>query len=322
MPKVVRMNRSGALGTAGARPVMLAIAGDSASGKTTLARGLVEAIGAERCTSISVDDYHRYDRAERRQRSITPLNPQSNYIDILEQHLQMLALGQPILKPVYDHATGTLARPEYVVPARFVIVEGLFPLSTELARACFDISVFLDPPEPLRRAWKLARDTAERGYTAEEVERDLAAREPDAAAHIRPQRRHADLVVRFAPTTDPTPGSDGDASLNGPLSAQLLLRPTIAHPPLSAILTDDVGAAMHLTIIRDTDGTPVDALQVHGHAQPEEISLLKKAIWDGVADRRPMPRGLGAISGGQHSEPLAVVQLLLLYHLAQEVYRA
>ena len=47
---------------AGTRPVMLAIAGDSAAGKTTLARGLVEAIGPERCTSICVDDYHRFDR--------------------------------------------------------------------------------------------------------------------------------------------------------------------------------------------------------------------------------------------------------------------
>lgn len=313
--KLMRMTRSRSSDVASLRPVMLAVAGDSASGKTTLARGLVEAMGAERCTSICVDDYHRYDRVERRSLPVTPLHPDCNYIDIMEQHLQMLALGQSILKPVYDHRTGTFARPEYVEPREFVIVEGLFPLFTKLSRACFDISVFLDPPEDIRRAWKLVRDTTQRGYTEAEVQRDLELREPDSAAYIRPQRRSADIVVRFAPVTDT------QRSEELPLSAELLLRPTIQHPPLSHILTDDVRTAMHLKIIRDIDGTPVDALHVHGHAEPEEIKLLQKAIWDGVADKRAMPQGLGEVSPGARSEPLAVTQLLLLYHLVQEVYQ-
>jgi phosphoribulokinase len=321
----MRMNRSRALGPTGVRPVMLAVAGDSGSGKTTLTRGLVEAIGAERCTSICVDDYHRYDRAERRAMAITPLSPQANYIDIMEQQLQMLAMGQPVLKPVYDHATGTITRPEYVEPTEFVIVEGLLPLFTKLSRACFDISVYLDPPEPLRRAWKMTRDTTERGYTAEEVARELALREPDSAAYIRPQQHNADIVVRFAPVSDDDTGGTGGTSTSTvgsePLSAEILLRPTIQHPPLSNILTDDVHTAMHLKIIRDADGTPVDALYIHGRAQPAEIQLLKKAIWDGVVDKRAMPSGLGVTSSGQSNEILAVTQLLLLYHLAQEVYQ-
>ena len=73
----------------------------------------------------------------------------------MEQHLQLLALGRPILKPVYDHSTGQLARPVLVEPREFVIVEGLLPLHTRLARACFDIAVYLDPPEEIRREWKL-----------------------------------------------------------------------------------------------------------------------------------------------------------------------
>ena len=152
--KLMRLRRSESVPEP-PRPVMLAIAGDSAAGKTTLTRGIAEALGADRAIALCVDDYHRYDRAERRGVPFTVLNPECNYISVMEQHLQLLALGRPILKPVYDHSTGTLTRPVLVEPREFVIVEGLLPLHTKLARACFDIAVYLDPPEEIRREWKL-----------------------------------------------------------------------------------------------------------------------------------------------------------------------
>ena len=71
--KLIRMQRAEP-GPAPARPVMLAIAGDSAAGKTTVTRGLVEALGADRCTAVCVDDYHRYDRAERRDLGLSSLH--------------------------------------------------------------------------------------------------------------------------------------------------------------------------------------------------------------------------------------------------------
>ena len=305
--KILRMARSDA--SAPRRPVMLAIAGDSAAGKTTLTKGLVEALGEDRCTSICADDYHAYDRVERKELPFTPLHPDCNHLDIMEQHLQLLAMGRPILKPVYNHATGTLDRPEYVEPKEFVIVEGLHPLSTKLSRACFDVTVFLDPPEEIRHQWKVQRDTAKRGYTAEQVVADLVRREPESAAYIRPQRRYADIVARFAPIesrNDP-PGT--------PLSAELLLRPTIQHPSLAAALTDDHRTAMHLKIMRDADGTPTDCLHVHGHASTEEARQLEKIIWAELEEDGGPPDSLGRITEDQRSEPLAITQLILLYHL-------
>lgn len=306
--KIIKMTRSSTVENK-PRPVMLAIAGDSASGKTTLTKGLVEAIGEDRCTSICVDDYHKYDRAERKELPFTPLHPDCNYMDILEQHLQLLALGRPILKPVYDHRTGTFTRPEYVEPKEFVIIEGLHPLSTKLTRACFDVRVFLDPPEEIRREWKVKRDTGKRGYTVEQVLAELERREPESAAFIRPQRRHADIVVRFAPIAsrqDP-PGT--------PLSAELMLRPTIQHPALASVLTDDHRTAMHLKIMRDQDGTPTDCLHVHGHASTEEAKQLEKVIWEELASNGGPPDKLGEINPGERSEPLALTQLILLYHM-------
>jgi phosphoribulokinase len=289
---------------------MLAIAGDSAAGKTTITSGLVRALGPERCTAVCVDDYHRYDRAERRTMPFTALHPDCNYVDIMEQQLQLLATGHPILKPVYDHHTGTLTRPQYVEPRDFVIVEGLLPLHTKLATACFDVTVYLNPPEDIRTDWKVRRDTTHRGYTREQVLAELARREPESAAFIRPQRRRADIVVRFAPVAqrhDP-PGT--------PLSAELLLRPTIRHPDLSAVLAES-GGSMHLKLTRDEDGRPVDALHIHGYAPSEDSRVLEKTIWAILGEGSELPGVLGDLGDGKRSEPLAVTQLLLLYHLME-----
>ena len=293
------------------RPVVLAIAGDSASGKTTLARGLVAALGPERCTSICVDDYHRYDRSERSALGITPLHPDSNHVDIMEQQLQLVALGRPILKPVYDHASGRLVRPEYVSSREFLIVEGLLPLSTKLARACFDVAVYLDPDEGLRRDWKVSRDVQQRGYTESEVLEELRRREADASSFIAPQRRYADIVVRFSP-------NDGEvqrAAAGTTLSAELLLRPTIRHPALSTVLSDDHRSAVHLKIVRD-DGTPTDLLHVHGSASAEETTRIEKLIWSALQQPGEVPADLG-MTRAARSEPLAITQLILLHHLLQ-----
>ncbi|KWW99467.1 phosphoribulokinase [Carbonactinospora thermoautotrophica] len=307
--KLIRMQRTGDQ-TPARRPIMLAIAGDSAAGKTTLTKGLAEALGSDRITTICVDDYHRYDREERKNLPFTALHPDCNYIEIMEQHLQLLATGQPILKPVYDHNTGQLTRPELVEPREFVIIEGLLPLHTKLMRACFDITVYLDPPEEIRRQWKIRRDTQKRGYTADQVLAELERREPESEAFIRPQRAFADIVVRFAPIAgrnDP-PGT--------PLSAELLLRPTIRHPDLSGVLADSDQRAIHLRLDRDENGRPVDALHIHGYAPREESQVVEKAIWSqlGVNAGDP-PATLGTLDTGERSEPLAITQLLLLYHL-------
>ena len=305
--KMMQMQRADTAPTV--RPTMLGIAGDSAAGKTTLTGGLVEALGAARSTSLCVDDYHRYDRQERASLPFTPLHPDCNYVEIMEQHLQLLATGKPVLKPVYDHSDGTLTRPVLLAPKEFVIVEGLLPLYTKLARACFDVTVFLAPPEDIRTQWKIARDTSKRGYTAERVRAEMQRREPESERFIRPQRRNADIVITFGPIEgreDP-PGT--------PLSATILLRPTIPHPPLSEILAESPSKAMHLKLMRDVDGSPVDALHIHGYAPSEQSTAVAKAIWARLPVKAPLPDGLGRLADGERNEPLRLAQLILLHHL-------
>jgi phosphoribulokinase len=292
----------------GVRPVMLAIAGDSAAGKTTLTRGLVDALGPDRVVSLCVDDYHRYDRTERAEKPFTALHPDCNYVEIMEQHLQLLAAGSAILKPVYNHGNGKLERPVLVEPRRLCIAEGLLPLSTKAARACFDVTVYLDPPENVRQIWKIQRDTGKRGYAEEQVLAELARREPESAEFIRPQRAHADIVVRFDPIE-----SRGESAQHLP-SATILLRPTVPHADVVAIITDDVKKAVHLKLIRDEDGKPVDAIHVHGYAPPELMRPIEEAIWAELDVDEPLPPNLGMLDG-QHNPSIALTQLLLLHHV-------
>jgi phosphoribulokinase len=322
--KVMAMRRArGATEARTRRPVMLAIAGDSASGKTTLTAGLVEALRHLRVTAVCADDYHRYDREERRHLPFTPLHPDCNHIDIMEQHLQLLATGQPILKPVYNHRTGSFGRPELIEPSDIVIVEGLLPIYTKLARACFDVTVYMDPPEDIRQGWKIDRDCRKRGYSVGQVLAELTRREPESAQYIRPQRTHADVVVQFAPLHHGANGANGHThpgrpatgGNDHPLSATLLLRPTIRHPDLSTVLTDDNRRAIHLKLVRDEDGKPVDALHVHGHAPKEHSTEVERHIWKLLGEDDPVPLSLGQLDTGARSEPLALTQLVLLYHL-------
>ena len=209
----------------------------------------------------------------------------------MEQHLQLLALGRPILKPVYDHTAGRLGRPVPVEPRDFVIVEGLLPLHTKLARACFDITVFLDPPEAIRREWKLRRDCKDRGYSPDQVlRRARAARARRRGLHQAAAAvgRHRDQVRSRRRATAPRTDT--------PLSAEILLRPTIVHPDLSHVLTDDDRRTVHLKLIRDSDGRPVDALHVHGYAPREDSEVVEKAIWEQLSmDRQPRRRTAWAI---------------------------
>lgn len=300
-------------GDTGRRPIMLGIAGDSAAGKTTLTAGLVRALGEDRVTSLCSDDYHRYDRTERKELPFTPLHPDCNYLEIMEQHLQLLALGQPILKPIYNHSDGTLDRPVLVEPKEFIIVEGLHPLYSKLSRACFDITVYLDPPESIRRNWKVKRDTTKRGYTEEQVLADLEKREPESEAYIRPQRANADIVIRFSPIEER--GEDE----NDPLSATLLLRPTIEHPDLTQSLEAVPREVMHMKLVRDADGRPVDALHLHAYASEGVSEKVERSLLGqlGLTESGPDVLGKIEVDNGNHSAPLALAQLILVFHLLQ-----
>ncbi|HVW45762.1 MAG TPA: phosphoribulokinase [Solirubrobacterales bacterium] len=285
------------------RPLLLGIVGDSGTGKTTLTRGLVRILGERRATHISGDHYQRLDREQRAEHGITPLHPDGNHLDVLAQHLVHLRAGEPILKPVYRHRDGTFGAAEYVRPADFTIVEGILAFHTEAMCDAFDVRVFLDPPEDLRRRWKVQRDCSRRGYTTDEVLEELDRREADAERFVRPQRRHADIVVAFMP---------GDRGDDEHLDAKVTLRPGLVHPDLSTVLAEGADGGMSPA----RRGEEV-VLWIPGTIEPERSAAIQEAIWDRMQFASHLRNErLGEFTTGtelRRSESLAIVQLLVLY---------
>jgi phosphoribulokinase len=287
------------------RPVILGVVGDSAAGKTTLTRGLVRVLGEENVTHVCTDDYHRYDRKQRAELGITPLHPDCNHLDIIAQHLAHLRRGEPILKPVYRHQDGTFGAPVYVRPERFTLIEGLLGYYLPEMREVFDVRVFLNPPEDLRRRWKVQRDCTRRGYTTDQVLAEIDRREADSEMYIRPQRRYADMLVSFSQS----PGGSEDSQLD----AELILGPELPHPDLMPFVNGDEGGVT----LSDRDGDRV--LRIAGRIEQEHASSIEEAIWERMHFATHLrTRRLGEFTVGtdlHRSETLALVQLLILYHL-------
>jgi phosphoribulokinase len=192
----------------------------------------------------------------------------------------------------------------YVGPQTFTIVEGLLGYYTTEMRDIYDVRVFLAPPEDLRRKWKVDRDCSRRGYTTDQVLAELDRREPDSAAYIRPQERYADLVVSFMPS---------DASAPDRLDADLLLRDGLPHPDLSPFIGN--GARGITLLERGADRH----MRIPGDIERERAAELEEAIWDRLHFATHLrSQRLGEFTVGTElyrSESLALVQLLILYHV-------
>jgi phosphoribulokinase len=290
------------------RPILIAVGGDSGTGKSTLCRGLDRIFGAERIGTICLDDYHALDRVQRKAVNLTALDPRANNFAAMEEDLWALREGHSVTKPVYDHHDGTFAEPERFTAKEIVIVQGLFPLYTRALRQLFDVSVWLDPEPALKLSWKIQRDTLQRGYTEDEVRAEIEKRQPDVKAHIDPQAAYADLRVAF----HRGPGIDGrkDAAT---LSARI--RKGGRFQPLDYSEFASSGTSIR-QINQTTNGFPETLIELDGRIDDATAEAVEDKIWSHMgAHAYARPTKLGEFRDG-HGEThtghaLALAQLLI-----------
>ena len=152
-------------------------------------------------TVICLDDYHKYDRQQRKSNpefpdGITALHKDCQNWDKMAYDVTTLKQGTAVDKPIYNHITGDLDPDEHVSPTPIVIFEGLHPMVDDRVREALDLTIYLDITDDVKFAWKAQRDIAERGATMEEVQAAIDGRKPDFAAFVEPQKEKADIIIQ------------------------------------------------------------------------------------------------------------------------------
>ena len=178
-------------------PRILAVAGGSCSGKSTLAAYLRDYVGADNCRLVRQDDYY-HDIRERGGSPMVNFDiPEALDFDLLRENLMTFKQGQPVALPNYDFTTHQRRTPtEPRNPRPLIIVEGILLLGQPALRDVFDHSVFMRCAPELRLSRRLERDTTERGRSRDDVLRQFHSQvEPAHQAHVSPSQIYADIVI-------------------------------------------------------------------------------------------------------------------------------
>ncbi|MFA5720012.1 MAG: uridine kinase [Acholeplasmataceae bacterium] len=181
------------------KPVIIAVAGGSASGKTTVTSEILEKLDVNSVLTIKHDDYYQdQSHMTLEARYLTNYDhPNSLDNDLLVKHLKQLISGECILKPTYDFVLHTRSeKKERVQPKRVIILEGILILTDKRLRDLSDIKLFVELDDDLRFIRRLNRDILERGRTLESVVNQyLKTVKPMYHQFVEPTKRYADVII-------------------------------------------------------------------------------------------------------------------------------
>lgn len=180
-------------------PLVIAIAGGSGSGKTTVAQAILNRVGRDRIAYLPHDAYYKdlkeLPRIQRDQVNFD--HPNSLETSLLIKHIRALKNNKAVFLPVYDFTTHTRTdRTMRVDPQRVILVEGILIFSEPELRSLFDVKIFVDTDSDLRFIRRLERDITERARTVETVIRQyLTTVRPMHMDFVEPSKRYADVII-------------------------------------------------------------------------------------------------------------------------------
>ncbi len=180
-------------------PVLLGVAGGTGSGKTTVARAILTAVGRSRIAFVPQDSYYR-DIAWSDARPLAEHNfdhPEAFDTPLLVEHLEALKAGQAIEAPRYDFVHHRREeRTQRIEPRAVVLVEGILLYAEPAVRDLLDFKIYVDTDADVRLARRVRRDIAERGRKLDDVLRQyIDTVRPMHLEFVEPSKRWADVIV-------------------------------------------------------------------------------------------------------------------------------
>ena len=192
------------------KPASIGVAGETASGKSTITLDIIETIKSfatefeieDAITRVNTDDYY-YDRSEmvKEAGSFSEFAknydldiPQALELELMSSHIKELLEGKSVYLPKYD-MSGTAKRYDnYTLakPSKIVISEGLFTL-TEKIKDAFDFKIYVDVRSEVQKERFFVR-AAERdlGESAKGIYENASKK---AEIYIKPCKADADIVL-------------------------------------------------------------------------------------------------------------------------------
>lgn len=182
------------------KPLLIGIAGGSASGKSSVAKAIFDHF--EKTNSVVIirqDDYYNNQdhmtMEERRKANYD--HPMSFDYELMHVQLKQLLQGETISKPIYDYENDTRSKEkELISPVEVIIIEGLFVLEDEAIRKLLDLKLFVDTDSDIRFIRRLERDIKERGRSIESVIKQYQdSVRPMHIQFLEPTKRYADVII-------------------------------------------------------------------------------------------------------------------------------
>lgn len=179
--------------------IIIGVAGGSGSGKTTIAKKLLETFEAQDAVLVEQDAYYKelHIKSIDERAKMNFDHPDAIEFELLRKHLLDLVEGKAIERPIYDFSTHMRKEEKVnIKPSKIIIVEGILIFAVPEIRELFDIKIFVDTDADEMLLRRMERDIKERGRTFESVrDQYLSTVKPMYLEFAEPSKRYADVII-------------------------------------------------------------------------------------------------------------------------------
>lgn len=180
------------------KPLVIGIAGGTASGKTTIARSIADRFAPDVAVLYHDSYYKRQDHLTYDQRAAVNYDaPDAFDNDLLVEHVRALSRGEAIDVPVYSFSEYNRSdRTTRVEPSRVIVLEGILILAEPSLRNLCDVKIFVDTDADVRILRRIKRDVLDRGRSIDSVEHQyLTTVKPMHDLYVEPSKHYSDIII-------------------------------------------------------------------------------------------------------------------------------